>query len=275
MGKTIITHFLEGTPKGIQSVQISNKTIMGFVIPRADIKKAKEIEELVAAPSLYMLFGEDTTTTPQIYIGQTDDFLERVIDHNKKKDFWNRALVFISQAGTLNKADVLYLEYLAIHHAKENGNYNLDENKQNPKLPKLQRHSKDTLNDFFIDVQFITEFLNYPVFKSKENQALKEYFYTTGRKSNAKGFYDENGFTVLRGSILSPNEVQSFTWKEKRYRLLNELTETINNEFVLKTDYTFNSPSTAADFCIGRSNNGWLVWKNSDGKTLDEIFRNG
>lgn len=273
MGKTIITHFLEGTPKGIQSVQISNKTIMGFVIPRADIKKAKEIEELVGAPSLYMLFGENKEATPQIYIGQTDDFLERVIDHNKKKDFWNRALVFISQAGTLNKADVLYLEYLAIKYAKENGNYNLDENKQNPKLPKLQRHTKDTLNDFFIDVQFITEFLNYPVFKSTENQTAKEYFYTSDRKSNAKGFYDENGFTVLKGSVLSPDEVKSFSWKEKRQQLLKELSEVNNNEFILKTDYTFNSPSTASSFCVGRNTNGWLIWKNNNSKTLDEVFR--
>lgn len=273
MGKTIITHFLEGTPKGIQSVQISNKTIMGFVIPRADIKKAKEVDELIGAPSLYMLFGEDTKATPQIYIGQTDDFLERVIDHNKKKDFWNRALVFISQAGTLNKADVLYLEYLAINHAKENGNYNLDENKQNPKLPKLQRHTKDTLNDFFIDVKFITEFLNYSVFKSTESQTSKEYFYTTDRKSNAKGFYDENGFTVLKGSVLAPNDVKSFIWKEKRQRMLKELSEVIGNDIVLKADYTFSSPSTASSFCVGANTNGWSVWKNGKGKTLDEVFR--
>lgn len=261
MGKTIITHFLEGTPKGIQSVQISNKNIMGFVIPRADIKKAKEIEELVEAPSLYMLFGENKEAIPQIYIGQTDDFLERVIDHNKKKDFWDRALIFISLAGTLNKADVLYLEYLAINHAKENGNYSLEENKQNPKLPKLQRHSKDTLNDFFIDVQFITEFLGYPVFKQEEVKNNIEYFYTTSRNTNAKGFYNENGFTILKGSILSENEVNSFAWKEKRQRLLKDLAEVIDSKLTLKINYTFNSPSTASDFCTGRSNNGWIAWK--------------
>ncbi len=47
MGKTITTHFLEGTPKGIQSVQISNKTIMGFVIPYAEIKKMQAFTEFV------------------------------------------------------------------------------------------------------------------------------------------------------------------------------------------------------------------------------------
>ncbi|MBQ9676982.1 MAG: DUF4357 domain-containing protein [Prevotella sp.] len=32
-------------------------------------------------------------------------------------------------------------------------------------------------------------------------------------------------------------------------------------------------PSTAADFCIGSSNNGWLVWKDKDGQTLDAVYR--
>lgn len=273
MGKTITTHFLEGTPKGIQSVQISNKTIMGFVIPRAELKKAQELEELAGSPSLYFLLGENKDTTPQAYIGQTDDFLARVIDHNQKKDFWNKALVFISQAGTLNKADVMYLEFLALQYAKDNGVYALNDNKQNPKEPKLQRHSKDTLNDFFIDIGFITEFLNYPLFKVQESQSNAAYFYTTGRKCQAKGYYDENGFTVLKGSVIAQSEVPSFAWVEKRHQLLNRLVDKTGEQWVLTVDYTFNSPSTAADFCIGSSNNGWLVWKNNIGKTLDEIYR--
>ncbi|MDP8099372.1 GIY-YIG nuclease family protein [Pasteurella atlantica] len=278
MGKTIITHFLEGTPKGIQSVQISNKTIMGFVIPRVALKKAQEIDELIGSPSLYILIGEGKNAEPQAYIGQTDDFLARIIDHNQKKDFWNKALVFISQT-VLNKAEVLYLEYVALQYAKENGTYTLNENKQNPKEPKLQRHVKDTLNDFFIDVRFITEFLNYPLFKTAEQHNQKianiDYFYTA-RNSRSKGFYDENGFTVVKGSIISQKETPSFKNKnalEKRHQLIEQIVDKTGYEWVLKVDYTFTSPSSAATFCIGSNSNGWIEWKNSDGKTLDEIYR--
>ncbi len=278
MGKTIITHFLEGTPKGIQSVQISNKTIMGFVIPRADLKKAQEIDELIGSPSLYILIGESNNAEPQAYIGQTDDFFARIIDHNQKKDFWNKALVFISQT-ILNKAEVLYLEYVALQYAKENGTYTLNENKQNPKEPKLQRHVKDTLNDFFIDIRFITEFLNYPLFKTSEQNNHKianiDYFYTA-RNSRSKGFYDENGFTVVKGSIISQKETPSFKNKnslEKRHQLIEQIVDKTEREWRLKVDYTFTSPSAAAIFCIGSNSNGWVEWKNSDGKTLDEIYR--
>ena len=41
----------------------------------------------------------------------------------------------------------------------------------------------------------------------------------------------------------------------------------------MDSDKVFSSPSTAADFCIGSSNNGWLVWKDEDGNTLDAVYR--
>ncbi|WP_289299415.1 DUF4357 domain-containing protein, partial [Xylanibacter rodentium] len=46
-----------------------------------------------------------------------------------------------------------------------------------------------------------------------------------------------------------------------------------NGILVLTSDKTFSSPSTAADFCIGSSNNGWLVWKDKEGNTLDSVYR--
>ncbi|PIE85855.1 MAG: hypothetical protein CSA05_03555 [Bacteroidia bacterium] len=58
MGKKITTHLIEGTPKGLQSTQISNRNIKAFVIPRADFKKAKELEELLAMPCLYILLED-------------------------------------------------------------------------------------------------------------------------------------------------------------------------------------------------------------------------
>ncbi|RGT30216.1 DUF4357 domain-containing protein [Bacteroides clarus] len=38
-------------------------------------------------------------------------------------------------------------------------------------------------------------------------------------------------------------------------------------------DITFSSPSTAADFCTDSCNNGWRVWKDKDGNTLDAVYR--
>ena len=97
--------------------------------------------------------------------------------------------------------------------------------------------------------------------------------FTLGRGCNAKGFYHTNGFTVLKGSIIANSSVPSFAWKEKREKLLKDYTIKDGDLLKLNSDKTFPSPSTAADFCIGSSNNGWLVWKDKDGQTLDTVYR--
>ena len=50
----------------------------------------------------------------------------------------------------------------------------------------------------------------------------------------------------------------------KEYGTLN------NRQYVLTSNLTFSSLSTAAMFCLGRPTNGW---KDKDGNTLDSVFR--
>ena len=42
---------------------------------------------------------------------------------------------------------------------------------------------------------------------------------------------------------------------------------------ILESDKTFSSPSTAAAFCLGCSCNGWTIWTDKDGQTLDTVYR--
>ena len=49
--------------------------------------------------------------------------------------------------------------------------------------------------------------------------------------------------------------------------------EECNGEYVFTQDFLFSSPSTAAALVLGRSANGWLEWKDQNGKTLNEIYR--
>jgi predicted GIY-YIG superfamily endonuclease len=50
--------------------------------------------------------GEDEATKPKAYIGETENFRERVKDHDSKKAFWQKALLFISKDAAMTKADV-------------------------------------------------------------------------------------------------------------------------------------------------------------------------
>ena len=116
-----------------------------FVIPRSNLAYLNEQEKL-HKPAFYILIGEDETTKPQAYIGETENFKERVKDHDSKKAFWQKALVFVSKDEDMTKADVQYLEYRAIAEAKRSNSFVLNENKQVPKAPNLPEHQRDAMN---------------------------------------------------------------------------------------------------------------------------------
>lgn len=271
MGKTVTTYLIDGDPKGTQYVFISNKICQMYIIPRSNLAILNERQELWT-PAFYILLGEDEATKPKAYIGETENFRERVKDHDSKKEFWQKALIFIAKDAAMTKADVQYLEHKAIAEAKISNTFVLNENKQTPKAPNLPEYRKDDMDGFFEDVKFLTSFIGCNIFdvvKTKE----KHLFYIKGRGCEAKGFYDAGGFTVLKGSIIAKSSVPSFTWKEKREKLLKEYASPDGDKLVLESDKTFSSPSTASEFVLGRPSNGWSDWKDKDGQTLDAVYR--
>ena len=271
MGKTVTTYLIDGDPKGTQYAFISNKICQMFVVPRSNLSYLNTQEKL-QKPAFYILLGEDESTKPQAYIGETENFKERVKDHDSKKVFWQKVLIFVSKDADMTKVDVQYLEHKAIAEAKKANAFVLSDNKQIPKAPNLPEHQQDSMDEFFEDVKFLASFIGCNIFDVSQPKE-EHLFYTKGRGCNAKGFYSSDGFTVLKGSVVAKTMVLSFNWKEKREKMLQNYTSNENGILVLTSDKTFSSPSTAADFCIGSSNNGWLVWKDKDGNTLDSVYR--
>ncbi|MBP5228858.1 MAG: GIY-YIG nuclease family protein [Bacteroidales bacterium] len=275
MGKTVTTYLINGDPKGTRYVFIGSDIFRMYVIPRTKLEILNEEKYLkFSRPALYILLGENEDTKPKAYIGQTENFRERVKTHDNKKDFWNKVLLFISTSdAALTSSSIKYLEYCAIRDAKKTDNYVLNENKQVPKEPILPEHQKAPIDDFYQDVKFLTSFYGCTIFDNTGSSKVK-LFYTKGRGCDAKGIYNDEGFTVLKSSILAETTVPSFKWASKREKLLSNFAQKRpDGKYILLADKTFSSPSTAADFCIGSCNNGWLLWKDKDGNTLDSVIR--
>ena len=153
MGKTVTTYLIDGDPKGTQYAFISNKTCQMFVVPRSNLSYLNTQEKL-QKPAFYILLGEDEATKPQAYIGETENFRERVKDHDSKKAFWHKALIFVSKDADMTKADVQYIEHKAIAEAKNANTFVLNDNKQTPKAPNLPEYRQDSMDEFFEDVKF-------------------------------------------------------------------------------------------------------------------------
>lgn len=271
MGKTVTTYLIDGDPKGTQYAFISNKICQMYVVPRSNLSYLNEQEKL-QKPAFYILVGEDETTKPQAYIGETENFRERVKDHENKKSFWQKALIFVSKDADMTKVDVQYIEHKAITEAKKSNTFTLNENKQVPKVPNLPEYQRDTMDEFFEDIKFLASFIGCNIFEITKPKE-EHIFYTKGRGGNAKGFYSSSGFTVLKGSVIAEESTPSFHWKEKREKLLSEYTTKKGLALIVTSDITFSSPSTAAMFCLGRSANGWDEWKDKEYRTLDVIYR--
>lgn len=292
MQRTITTFLIDGTLDGVQNIFDENGTCELYVIPRTRLDYINSDEQL-ALPALYILLGTDDKERNLAYIGETESFRERVKHHDKNKTFWSKALVFVSKYAVINKANVQYLEYLALKQAKTTDSFELHENKQTPKCPHLAKHHKAPIDSIFQEVKFITQFAGCNIFEPKKEMKLMKsvpisiqpsssvedmnLFYIKGRGADAQGYYlDHNRFTILKGSIIAKgatNSYQGCSSNKEREVFLKDYVKSENELLVLQQDFQAQSPSQAASFCVGSSINGWDSWKNEIGQSLAHVYR--
>ena len=254
----------------------------------ADLSKIEEMDR----PCLYLLVDEGR----KAYIGQTTSFRVRVKDHLGKKRWWTRAYVFVSGSNQYDQASITYLEYLAIHEGLATGAYDLSENGQRPTKPILQEGDSSDYDEIFEEIKFFLEYERCFVFVKPEvntkpeeplqqkvvvpQPAAKEYPLFFLRHTNhtcvARGYPlndGTNSFVVLKGSEISVKESNT-KGGSARVEMLKHCTLYGDEKYVLNEDFVFDSPSGAAGACLGRSSNGYDVWKTEAGVTLKSYLEN-
>ena len=106
--------------------------------------------------------------------------------------------------------------------------------------------------------------------------AQTEEFVLSGKDAEATGLLTDNGFVVKANSIARKEIVPSAldAVKPVRERLIDEgFLEEQNGQLRFIQDCTFGSPSGAAAAVLGRTSNGWVDWKHSDGRSLSQVKR--
>jgi hypothetical protein len=134
----------DGDPEGLRIIDRMNWTGLGVVFPREDWPKIKHRSEF-GRPGVYILIGyvSEEDDLPTLYIGQGDVLRARLDSHVDKKDFWSKAVVFVSSAssGGLNRAHATWLEHALIRHATTAKRSHL-ENGTEPQEPQLSEAEK-------------------------------------------------------------------------------------------------------------------------------------
>lgn len=168
---TVYQHLLDQTPTGPRIIEMgADKTCKCYVLPRSSINEmGKEYQEL-KQPCMYILLGKDVDGRPMAYIGKSKDFTDREKDHEIKRKFWDKALVFISRANNIYTSEIDYLEHLAQKEAGEAGSYKLDNVKKEPE-PGIQPTKKQEMTRFFRDIVFLTRIYGCTIFDPLEDSA--------------------------------------------------------------------------------------------------------
>lgn len=264
-----------GIPSGLKIIEISNWNGKCYIIPRQSLNELDE-NSFLNNPGLYILFGKDESSNEQLaYIGESENFYKRITSHYSTKEFWDEAAVF---TGELNKAHVKYLEYRVVSLAKQAKRMKI-QNSVAPPENRLSEYDKLNVEDYFKNIQFILEAMNYEIFKTIEQSVPNDDLYHLkgkGFDATAKRL-DNGGMIVLAGSLASVQESNSFGgWaKAAREQFLQDGTLKPEDEqsYRFTKDAVFRRPSAAAATVASRSINGWTAWKDSSGNTLDQNIR--
>ena len=275
--QTIQIFLPDGSPRSVKIAEITNRVVKSVLVPRNKLEYISSRDELRNV-GIYFLFGESTDKAkPIVYIGEAEDCLDRLKQHNRSKEFWNYAVVMVSKINAFTKSHAKYLEHVAVAEAMELKRYET-ENATVPSKPFVTESMEADLLDSFDTIKILLSTLGFPVFEkiSKEQTTAKELLILNGRDIKAEGDLIDDGFVVFKGSQAKKESVPScheYLINLRQKLLQSEIIEEVNGNYLFVQDYIFNSPSTAGGVVLGRSTNGWTKWKNKEGKTLDELKR--
>lgn len=289
-GKSINLFLMDGNASGRIKCTLANWTGIAYRIPRTELDKCKERDDLKQS-GVYFLFGtSDQTGDNMVYIGQAgarkngEGILNRLYEHkrNPDKDYWTEAVVFTTSNNSFGPTEISYLENRFCSLATEAKRY-IIKNGNDPSPGNITEEKESELEEFIDYSKIIMGTLGHKVFDplnevmsltnpvSSEYTELKLYMKRKSRKSGhiieATCKQTLEGFVVITGSLIETIDSDSIPSGIKKIRESAKIDE----NGILQEDILFRSPSYAAAFVIGGHANGLTEWKNSEGKTLKQL----
>lgn len=228
---------------------------------------------------VYFLVGKsDDQMRDRIYIGESEDVLKRINEHIMKKDQewqdWSECVIFTSSDDQLNKAKIKYLESslytLAIDADRAEVN-----NQQNPTKSSLSESEIAEMDEYLDNLRLVIGAMGYrflePSIETKQRNDETVFFLKSSKAGyDARGMVVDDGFVVLKGSVISDGIGSSFSSSGYNKLRDNLISEGAIQDRVFTKDYLFSSYSAASSVIEGHNSNGWIEWKDKNRKNIDD-----
>jgi hypothetical protein len=280
-GKSIELFLVNGTADSIITAELSNWNGKAIKIPRIEVAACKRDD--VTEVGVYFLFGKDDDNADIVYIGESENVKERLVQHirdypDKEKFYWNTAVIFIGH--DLNKALIRYLENRFVEIARKTKRYTVV-TKNTYRNTVMKESQVAMMEEFIEDVQILLNTLGYKVLEPLVEEARTAdpvapqpetgMLSITSGNVNATGKVTAEGFVVLEGAAInekiSERSLSAGAIKQRADLLkLGKVKNWVTTENIL-----FSSSSAAAVFVLGYSVSGPRAWKAADGRCLKEI----
>jgi len=289
--KSINLFLMDGTANGRIKCTLTNWTGVAYKIPRTELDKCKNREDL-SQSGVYFLFGTSEDTGENVvYIGQAgirknkEGILCRLQEHkrNPAKDYWTEAVVFTTSNNSLGPTEISYLENRFCTISSDAKRY-LVKNGNEPSGGNVTEEKESELEEFIDYAKVVMGALGYKIFEplseirpaapepNESNSSerilyLKRKIRKSGQTIEASCKQTSEGFVVLKGSHIETKDSSCIPpgIKEARQKAKIDTSE------ILQENVLFRSPSYAAAFVIGGHANGLKEWKTADGKNLKEL----
>ncbi len=298
--RTIQIFLPAGDPRGIRVAALTTSIVQVIEVPRPLMSQFLQMPESKQVGVYYLIGDDEEKDQLSVYIGQTGSLGKRLNEHDldPKREFWNRALVAISLTHSLTQTHATYLEWCSIQQANSAQRYSVENGNVGSK-PYTPASLEADCQEIFDTIRTLVATMGQPVFEPLAVRRVEPAVGPVGSAAgvpeqsttadpvlllhcerpgaSAKAQYTEEGVVVLKGSRgrgeTAPSMIPMSAGRN-RQRLIDAGTLIMEgNAYVFQKDVLFGSPSGASDVVLGRSSNGWLEWKDVNGKTLDELKR--
>jgi len=295
------------TPDSLKSVELANWTVIAFIGKRLHLQQIRNRREL-SEPGIYLLLSDRSDSTgplTQFYVGETDNFLDRIAQHAQSKDWWSNFVVFVSKDQNLTKAHVKFLERELYLLAKASIGTLQIMNSVEPSGTRLPESDVSTMKEFLRNMEFVLETLGLSYFprtttargiqQSITSSAVsvpiaeaptaefamslpRDIGLLNGRQYAGIMRIGDGTFVLKRGSYIRATPSKSFENQRGYFELWKQITtsdsvqSTSNPELLqIMQDIEFRSPSAAGAIVRAQATDGRSQWKRiSDGKPLSE-----
>lgn len=276
MGKQMVLYLADSTIDGIVDIEVINWAGKVLKIPRNELEN--DFWPSGAQAGVYFLMSIDEQTGEDaVYIGESTDVKKRLKQHiadysrGKERFYWHTAVVFVGRQ--LNKSHIQYMENVLKQQAQISNNYQVL-TKATTSV-KTDAGTRDSCNQFIAEIKMLLGLLKYKIYDEPQSVQVNQsnmLFCKDSKGAEANGYVSANGFTVVRGSKVSPDVVYSFV-THPYYALRRKLEESgiIENGVFTKDCDEFKAPSAASSVVLGRSSNGNTDWKNVAGIPLKDL----